>query len=156
MRTEKQLELMRLEWGCLIVGTSVAVLGLVMVIAHFRSRGKLTDFHHSDEERQFLRARYFRRLQTSAVILGLGALIALFGRLHDLESRPVLATVYVGVMLLLCFWIMLMGLGDAFAIRLHAKRSRRSHQSMESSLQKALADAQGQADSFQDDSKGTA
>lgn len=151
MDSEKQQELMRLEWGCMIVGTLVALFGIAMVLGHFRGRKKLTDFHISEEDRAFLRTRYFRRLQTSALVVGLGALIALFGQLKDLESKPWFATAYVGVMLLLCFWLMLLGLGDAFASRLHEKRSRRSHQSMESSLQQALADARGQANDSKDE-----
>ena len=126
---------------CLLFGSVVSTVGIIFVAFHVYARyQKPQNCSLTETESRFRDHQYARRMQTSALAITLGALIGLFGYLQILEDSPVFATCYVTALLLLSLWLVLLGLSDAIASRIHAGRQIRETDREHRSLQQALAD----------------
>jgi len=132
------------------VGAVVWLFGIAMVTWHVRQRRTaLNDAGLSPEELRFTEQRYRRRMQTSALTITLGALIALCDYLPQFRSSPGFAAGYIATLLLLSMWLVLLALGDAVASRVHMTQSLRKNRQTRQALQQAIDELrQQQADSL--------
>lgn len=122
-------------------GSVIAAVGIGLVMLHVRSHRQ----HRSDGELtaadlRFYERQYARRMQTSALLITLGALIGLFGYLKFVEDSPIFATCYVIGLLLLALWLILLAVSDAIATRVYSSRLDRRNRDTQKSLQEALAE----------------
>lgn len=123
------------------VGALVWLFGIVLVAWHVRQRRKtMGDPGLPPDEQRFLDQQYRRRMQTSALTITLGALIALCDYLTFLKTSPGYAATYVTVLLLLAMWLVLLAVGDAMASRIHMGRSLRRNRKSREALAGALAE----------------
>lgn len=122
-------------------GSMISAVGIGLVMLHIRShRQHRADGDLSASDLRFYEQQYSRRMQTSALLITLGALIGLCGYLKVFEDSPVFATCYVIGLLLLALWLILLALSDAVATRVYSSRLDRRNRDMQKSLQDALAE----------------
>ncbi len=123
----------------IVVGAFVWLFGIAMVLWHvYQRRCALNDAGLPPADLKFSEHQYRRRMQTSALTITLGALIAMCDYLPQFRTSPGFAAGYVATLLLLSMWLVLLALGDAFASRVHLRQSmRRNHQTREA-LQEAI------------------
>jgi len=122
-------------------GSMIAAVGIGLVLLHVRShRQHKSDGDLSPVDLRFYESQYARRMQTSALLITLGALIGLCGYLKVFEDSPIFATCYVIGLLLLALWLILLAVSDAIATRVYSSRLDRRNRDMHKSLQDALAE----------------
>jgi len=122
-------------------GSMISAVGIGLVMLHIRShRQHRADGDLTASDLRFYEQQYSRRMQTSALLITLGALIGLCGYLKVFEDSPVFATCYVIGLLLLALWLILLALSDAVATRVYSSRLDRRNRDMQKSLQDALAE----------------
>ena len=127
----------------LLFGSVIAIIGTVLIIVHVaKHRSRLSANSLAEEELRFFNQQYRRRMQTSALTVTLGALIALCGQLNAFEESPVFATAYVIGLLVLAFWLVLLALGDAAASRIHSNQALRENRRARRTLENALLEIQ--------------
>lgn len=120
-------------------GFAIAAVGIALVLFHVRShRRHQTDKELSEKDQAFYAHQYARRMQTSGLLVTLGALIGGCGYVKALEDSPIFATFYVIGLLLLALWLILLAVSDAIATRLYAKRLDRTSRDMQKTLEEAL------------------
>jgi hypothetical protein len=125
----------------LAVGALVWLFGIAMVLWHVRQRRvALNDLSLAPADLKFSEQQYRRRLQTSALTITLGALIAMCDYLPQFRTSPGFAAGYVATLLLLSMWLVLLALGDAIASRVHMNQSLRRNRQTREALQKAIDD----------------
>ncbi len=121
------------------VGAFVWLFGIAMVAWHVRQRQKaVNDAGLPPADLKFAEQQYRRRMQTSALTITLGALIAMCDSLPQFRDSPGFAAGYVATLLLLSMWLVLLALGDAFASRVHMRKSMRRNRQTRQSLQEAI------------------
>lgn len=121
------------------VGALVSLFGLAMVVWHLRQRQRvLQDPALSPDEHRFQEQRYRRRMQTSALTITLGALIALCDYLTWITASPAFFASYVIGLLFLTMWLILLALGDALSSRVHLSQSMRRNRNARLTLQRAV------------------
>ena len=122
-------------------GSMIAAVGIGLVMLHVRShRQHRSDANLSPADLRFFESQYARRMQTSALLITLGALIGLCGYLKVFEDSPLFATCYVIGLLLLALWLILLAVSDAIATRVYSSRLDRRNRDMHKSLQDALSE----------------
>lgn len=122
-------------------GGALALIGVCLIFTHIRShRAYEQDTEISDQDRRFLKRQYSRRMQTSSLTVFLGGLIAIGGSVTAFKQSPWMATIYVCILLMLAVWLMLLGVGDAIASRLHAQRQNHGGRPKHTNLADALAE----------------
>jgi len=125
----------------LAVGALVWLFGIAMVLWHVRQRRvALNDVSLVPADLKFSEQQYRRRLQTSALTITLGALIAMCDYLPQFRTSPGFAAGYVATLLLLSMWLVLLALGDAIASRVHMSQSLRRNRQTREALQRAIDD----------------
>ena len=125
----------------LTVGALVWLFGIAMVLWHVRQRRvALNDVSLVPADLKFSEQQYRRRLQTSALTITLGALIAMCDYLPQFRTSPGFAAGYVATLLLLSMWLVLLALGDAIASRVHMSQSLRRNRQTREALQRAIDD----------------
>ena len=121
------------------VGAFVWLFGIGMVAWHVRQRrNAVNDAGLPPAELKFVEQKYRRRMQTSALTITLGALIAMSDYLPQFRSSPGFAAGYVATLLLLAMWLVLLAMGDAFASRVHLRQSLRRNRQTRQALQEAI------------------
>lgn len=122
-------------------GGTLAAIGVGLIWSHVKARrAHQQDTRLSDLDRRFFESQYSRRMQTSGLTVALGGLIAVGSRIELLGKSPWIATIYIASLLLLAVWLMLLGIGDAVASRIHAQRRQRESGRTHSNLADALAE----------------
>ena len=81
------------------------------------------------------RAQYLRRMRASGTIGAIGGLLMLN---PIVPRKPLVFTLYVLLLVVLCGWIFLLAMVDSFATSLRLRRTRRDHASLESKLEAEL------------------
>lgn len=123
----------------LAVGALVWLFGIGMVGWHVRQRRRaLNDVGLAPADLKFAEQQYRRRLQTSALTITLGALIAMCDYLPQFRTSPGFAAGYVATLLLLSMWLVLLAIGDAVASRVHMSQSLRRNRQTREALQEAI------------------
>lgn len=126
----------------LYFGGTVAAFGVAFIIGHVtQKRKRNSDDTLCTHDSRFFSQQYRRRMQTSALTVMLGALIALCGHLTPFQTSPLFATCYVIGLLLLSLWLVLLALSDAMASRVFASQVLRRDRKAQQSLQEALTEA---------------
>jgi peptidoglycan/LPS O-acetylase OafA/YrhL len=121
------------------VGAFVWLFGIGMVAWHVRQRRNAVNYAGlPPAELKFVEQQYRRRMQTSALTITLGALIAMSDYLPQFRSSPGFAAGYVATLLLLAMWLVLLAMGDAFASRVHLRQSLRRNRQTRQALQEAI------------------
>lgn len=117
----------------------ISAVGIALVLFHVRSqRRHRKDTTLSDADLRFYEKQYSRRLQTSGLLVTLGALIGGCGYVKALETSPVFATLYVIGLLVLTMWLVLLAMTDVLATRVYASQLNRRSHNMQKSLEEAL------------------
>lgn len=123
----------------LIVGALVAAFGIAMVAWHVAQNRRHAENHElSREDQLFYDRQYRRRMQTSALTVTLGAMLALCEQIPAFRASPVFASIYVLAMLLLSLWLILLAFTDALASRAHMSRSLRRNRTARKALEDAI------------------
>jgi hypothetical protein len=111
-----------------LVGGTLIATGLLMMRGHVQAwRTEKNDPTIEDEHRTFFYKRYCRRMQTSALIAVIGALIPFGilvlrpGLLADADVQARVFTVFWGGVLLLALWVILLGVGDFLATSAYSR-----------------------------------
>jgi len=121
------------------MGAVVWLFGIAMVAWHVRQRrNAVNDAGLPPAELKFVEQQYRRRMQTSALTITLGALIAMSDYLPQFRTSPGFAAGYVATLLLLAMWLVLLAMGDAFASRVHLQQSLRKNRQTREALQEAV------------------
>lgn len=122
-----------------IFGGSLVLLGTGMMFGHARAwRNQQLDESLPDSDRQHLRNRYLRRMQTSGSVAFAGALIGI-GDAFIWELGPAVATFYWLFVIMLVFWIALLAIGDLTSVRTHSQKSLSQLESKRKELEAELA-----------------
>jgi|JI7StandDraft_1071085.scaffolds.fasta_scaffold469297_1 hypothetical protein len=128
-------------------GAFVWLFGIAMVAWHVRQhRAIMNDAGLSPADFKFHEAQYRRRMQTSALTITLGALIAMCDYLPELRASLGFAAGYVATLLLLSMWLVLLAIGDAVASRVHMQQSMRRNRQTRAALQEAIDELRRQQD----------
>lgn len=115
------------------------LFGIAMVAWHVRQhRVVIHDAGLSPADFKFYESQYRRRMQTSALTITLGALIAMCDYLPQLGASLGFAAGYIATLLLLSMWLVLLAIGDAFASRVHMQQSIRRNRQTRAALQEAV------------------
>lgn len=122
-------------------GAVLAVIGVGLIYLQVQARRRqLLDTELSEREQRFFTRQHSHRMQTSAFTVVLGGLIAVGGRVILLGKSPWIATGYICILLVLALWLMLLGIGDAIASRIHAQQQSRTGNRKHTNLADALAE----------------
>lgn len=128
---------MQIDYVSAAVGIAVITCGAFMLAWQIRRRYRIMTAPSA--ERQFLQQQFLRRAQTGGVIAFLGLLILLSDFLSLITQSSSAAALYVIFMLFLAIWLMLLGIRDAIASRIHLGKKLRQHQQ---TRQAAMTDLQ--------------
>lgn len=106
-------------------GTLLILLAATLLVSHWRAWVRSReDATLSEEERRFAWRQFRRRSQSSGMI----GLVGLGICLYELVPRDELVvTVYLGGMILVVLWVLLLAVGDLIDTRVHFRRIRREH-----------------------------
>lgn len=98
----------------LIFGSMLIAIAAFMALMNRRSRNSLRQVtEHDDPARLLTRGQYRRRMQVCAMLALVGLLIPFGDQMEALfRRRPGLFLVWLGVVMVLVMWIVLMALGD--------------------------------------------
>jgi len=117
---------------------SLAAIGLLAISgllldAHRRSwRAALEASHQSDQDRRAARALYLRRMQASSLIGFLGLLLMVW---PVIPEKPLWFLAYLLGLVVLCGWMLVLALIDAFAARIGLRKSRQSMEDRQKDLE---------------------
>ena len=127
-------------WPAVIFGSGLVVLGVGMMIAHWRSWKRQQLEAETDTPDQLHYAnRFRRRMQTSALIAIVGLLLGL-GDVFIWRFGVPAATLFWMVMLILVCWIAVLAVGDMTAIQSHSKNQLADLETQRRVLEKELAE----------------
>jgi len=107
------------DWlPALVFGSSLTLIALALMRWHFVSwNDQKKDETLNDFDRNHFAAQYRRRMQTSAMVAVVGLLIPLGDLVFQWFKSPVWFGIYWCVVLVLVFWVALLGFGDRAATR---------------------------------------
>ncbi len=116
---------MKIDYVSAAAGIAVFTCGALMLVWQFQRRHR--NVLAPAAEREFLQKQFQRRAQTGGVVASLGLLIVLSDFLSLITRSPSAAALYVIFMLFLAIWLILLGISDALASRLHLGKKLRQH-----------------------------
>ncbi|REJ88424.1 MAG: hypothetical protein DWQ34_22355 [Planctomycetota bacterium] len=134
----------------LIFGLLLAAGGVAGLIWHIRAwRSHREDEQLSGEELRYYRRQFFRRIQTTGLIAVIGVMLPIGANL-DIQANPGWSIVIWMIILGLALWVMVLGFGDLFSTRLHArdaisrlKALKQEQRSLEREVARLRAEATG-------------
>ena len=135
----------------LIFGFVLVLVAIGLAISVWRNRRALDSIVESDELAELHANRQFRRRMQVSVMLGIiGLLIALGDQLDQLFSqRPLYFLFWVGSIILLTLWMVLMALGDWLSTMTYSEiakaRLRFERRELEAQIRHYHASANGQS-----------
>jgi uncharacterized BrkB/YihY/UPF0761 family membrane protein len=113
-------------------GTLLMLLAATLIVSHWRSwKRAREDAALSDQERRFAWRQCRRRTQASAMIGIVGLAMCIY---QFVPPDEVLIMVYLGGLILVVVWIMLLAIGDVIETRSHFGRMRREQRSAQARL----------------------
>ncbi|MGE3313630.1 MAG: hypothetical protein AB7O26_00855 [Planctomycetaceae bacterium] len=124
-----------------LAGGLLVVLGISMIVGHRRAwDGQKNDPELAEFDRVHFYRRFRRRMQTSAMLVVLGLLLAVGGTVIPWQNYPAAAQLayWIGV-LLLTFWVILLALGDILSTRVHSRISMAQVKQKQRELELELA-----------------
>jgi ABC-type transport system involved in cytochrome bd biosynthesis fused ATPase/permease subunit len=120
-----------------LAGGCTVAFGLFLLRTHVNSwNQQQADESLDDHERAFFERRYRRRMQTSAVLIGIGAMLSVADQLP--LGKPLWLTVYLALLLLSTLWIAFQALSDMAQTKFHSRanlaRIRRKQRELQEEL----------------------
>jgi hypothetical protein len=113
-------------------GTLLILLAATLIVSHWRSWKRVReDATLGDAERHFSWRQCRRRTQASAMIGLVGIAMCIY---QLVPPDEVLVMVYLGGLILVVMWIMLLAIGDAIETKSHFGRLRREHRRAQARL----------------------
>jgi putative copper export protein len=113
-------------------GALLILLAGTLIVSHWRSwRRVRDDAALSEVERRFAWRQCRRRTQASAMIGIVGLAMSIY---QLVPPDEVLVTVYLGGLLVVVLWIMLLAIGDVIETKSHFGRIRREQRSAQARL----------------------
>ena len=107
-----------------LVGGCIVTFGVILIRSHIRShRKQLADPKLEEADRRFADRQFRRRMQTSALLVGIGALIPVGDQLLPLQRAPFGFAVFWSCVLLATVWVVFQALGDMAATKVHSRAS---------------------------------
>lgn len=139
----------------LAVGAALVLLGLIMVVSHRRSWKKQQhDAEISDLDLGYYNRRYYRRLQTSGLLILIGILIAVGDTVIAWREAPGMFVAYWGLVLALAVWVILLALADLAATNHHSRTAiraaRQRHEELRAEIARLTASRSRNQDSQSD------
>lgn len=135
----------------LVFGAVLVVVAGILGVVVWRIRQGLEPILEGDPEARLHADRQLRRrLQISAMLATVGILIATGDQLDQVFlQRPILFVLWVGVILMLVLWIVLMAIGDWMSTISYSAiartRLRFERRALESEIQRYHAEREGQS-----------
>ncbi len=127
-------------WPAVTFGSALVLLGIGMMIAHWRSwKRQQADTTADNSDHRHYANRYRRRMQTSALIAIVGTLLAP-GDVFIWRFGVPAATLFWMVMLLLVCWVAVLAIGDMTAIQSHSKNQLADLEAQRRVLEQELAE----------------
>jgi hypothetical protein len=124
-----------------LVGVVLVLLGGRMLRSHITAwRQQRDDPALGDQERNFYRARYRRRMQTSAMIVFLGILIPVGDYLITLKKAPGWLALFWVIVLLMTGWVIILGMADWLSTAAHTRAALARLRRQQRELEQKLAD----------------
>lgn len=105
----------------MVVGSILALAGVVMLLRHRSQATELSTRSISDAEKRFLAKRISRRSQVAGLIILIGVMIGL-GDSLPWQKAPATFVVYWLIVIGLALWTILLALGDMAATAAHSAR----------------------------------
>ncbi len=128
-----------------LTGGCIVAFGLFLLRTHKRSWNvQQFDETLDDHERAFCERRYRRRMQTSAILMGLGAMISVGDGLLPLEKSPAWFTVYWGMVLVATLWIVFQAVGDMAQTKVHSRANMARIRRKQRELRDELSQLRGE------------
>lgn len=128
-------------------GSVLVVLGVGMMISHWRSwKRQQSDFETDDTDRVHYANQFRRRMQTSALIAIVGVLLAV-GDVFIWQFGPAASTVFWLLLLLLVCWIAILAVGDMTAIQSHSRNRLADLEAHRRILERELAEIRARSGS---------
>ena len=122
-----------------IFGGALVALGTGMILSHRKNRRRQrNDDSIDDAEWSHLTNRYRRRMQTSAMVILVGAMIA-GGDALVWNLGPLASTLYWLFVIFLVCWIALLAVGDLTSIQVRARVTSAKYDAMRQKLEDELA-----------------
>ena len=105
-----------------LAGLGIVGFGLVLLRSHVRTWAQQrADDTLDEDEKRFFERRYRRRRQTTALLIGVGAMIPVGDQLLPLEEHPAWFAAFWSIVLLATFWIVFQALGDMAQTKVHSR-----------------------------------
>lgn len=128
-----------------LAGGGIVVFGLFLLRTHVSSWNQQRADESLDEyELTFYGKRYRRRLQTTAMLVGVGAMVAVEGQI---PKTPAWFAFYWLIVLLAIFWIAFQALGDLAQTKFHSRANLARIRRKQRELHDELARVRGESDS---------
>lgn len=125
-------------WGLLSISTVLLAASLWLIWWHWERLAAVeSDEKLEGRERDHLRRRYRRRIQTST-LLGVVGVAILGGRLFPPDQARLANVIYWFCLTLLVLWMALLGVADIIATRLYFGRLRRNVEIQRTALEAQL------------------
>jgi hypothetical protein len=122
-------------------GLFLVAFGAFLLRSHVVSwRRQQADPEVDEIERRHLGQRYRRRMQASGLIVAVGVILPAGDALLTFRHMPLGFAFYVGLLLVLTAWILVLGVGDWFATAAHARVALRRLDAKQRALERELED----------------
>lgn len=137
-------------WTSLTICVALVAAALWLVRVHWQHWQEVDSAPDlPPRERDHLRRRYRRRMQTSTMLGFIGVAI-LAGRLFPPDDPSLVTIFYWTGVALLVLWMALLALGDLIATQVHYRVNRRKAEGerdrLEAQLRRLVAEQQGKSD----------
>lgn len=139
---ERPLALIWLAW---LIPIAIVVLGVVLLVWHWQSWRAVGRQEADAGELRYQRRRFRRRVQTSGMLVLLGAAMV-GGQAIAPDEHPSLFVFFWSGVALLALWAMALALTDVLATRAHVGRLMRRQLAERAKLQAELTRKQAERD----------
>lgn len=134
-----------LVWLAWLIPVAIIVLGVALLVCHWQSWRAIGGQETDAGELRYQRRRFRRRVQTSGMLVLLGAAMV-GGRAIAPDEHPSLFVFFWSGVALLALWAMALALTDVLATRAHVGRLMRRQSAERAKLQAELTRKQAERD----------
>lgn len=134
-----------LAWLAWLIPLAIIVLGVALLLWHWQSWRAVNRQEANASELAYQRRRFRRRVQTSGMLVLLGAAMA-GGQAIAPDKHPSLFVFFWSGVALLALWAMALALTDVLATRAHVGRLMRRQLAERAKLQAELTRMQAERD----------
>ena len=142
-------------WHSILVSAFLLVCAVGLMVSHRRSWQRFRRQGAEQDEFDYRRRQFRRRMQTSAMLGVLALALPVADWLTSRSDSPLLHLACWGVVLLLLGWLGLLALVDLLSTRFHFSRLRQSYLVEEAKLKAELRQIQAAKDDTETDARGS-